>query len=1513
VDAERADAAEAAAAAAELPAAPTPPIPLAADLGSPATPVLAPGTPPAEGAAAATDDEAEAIGNAAGAGRFGPRGPYAERVTTSTGGAQTEPDAAEETTWSRFDLGRSLKLLHDINEGTVRRTLRLLHIRFWHAPAKRMTELLKQGGAPQKALNMVASVVDTCRACRNWTRPGPRSMTRTTLATHFNELVQWDIVFIREDMLSHCVDEAIRLTRVAVMPDKTAESVTSAITRSWIRQYGPMKYLTADGECALTSHDAAIWADRHGIELRIKPPGAHAQLVERHHEIYRQIVHRVTDQLASENIAISKEDLYGECEFVKNAMISVGGQTPLQGLLGRQPAVLSEFEPTSETQLDDTSGGAAGVSRHVHRLREIAVQSMVEHTAMQRMRRAEQSKSRKSIQSLELEIGDEVDIYRPPTTKDDGGWAGPAQVMELFDGGANVRHQGRLMRVKTQDLRRSLAHLTFMAVNQAGWARTSPANLATQVAEDLQKSVVRVGWILSAHGWIPARDNQRYSEVLLAVLYVAACGFRIDGCIGARLGANISLLEGVVACDDSILWFWKCGRPAQSWYYESSGTVRLHLTKIFGPEWPNYAFIQFLRVGPDDVQRVRDIAPTVPHVGGPNDDRFPKPMRVDSTGTDGAQGGPPAPPTGPPPMAGAGTVNPAAPSAPPATTTTPANPIATPPVAPPPKAAATLGLLPLTGPPPAYQREWRPPPKPTTPRRPAAPARPARSATAPPAIQPSPKERRNTAGEWERDRRVKPRTKSRDPSEASTREYQDDRDSDGTTLYPLTPSKRDRSDSLAEEDREKRPRPSQAASSSAAPPPPDEPILPVADDGTDSDLDEDTTDHELFTETPGVVEMMGDYCFSIPVDAAHYCVASMNSTIPSLIEEEPAELAFAGYTRFWLQEVVDKATNEPEFRNRLNHPDAVAVVKTAASGQKQVVIERDANVLTLAEAKKYEKECVQAMVDELRRWYDLKTFRRKKLSESWNVLDSRWVLKWKYVSGEKIIKARLTVRGFRDLQQQGMRTFSATASRWGQRLIVSTVVQHGWELFSADVSQAFLRGLTFEEIALLPGEKERSVQFRVPPGSVPLLRLLDGYADFNPLQEVLDMIRPGFGLKDAPRAWNLEFSGTLRSIDFLPTHADGQLFVRHHQEKLVGIVSSHVDDAKGGADPEVFTILKDKLEKKYGKMKWETGDFEHTGVKHEKVKDGYVLHQEHYAQQLRPLALDEIKHADADDDASEHLAGPFVSLVCGMAWLLLTCSAIAVYISYLQRHLKKPKNRHLKEANRVLRYVKKHPGRLFFRRLVGVIRFVVISDSAFHAGEHDGLATRGAFYVLMDGNGKVSPGGNGNVLDYVTKKQSHVCRATFGAELHALLDAVSHALKMLSCLHEVEKGIHTAAQLVQVQERGGYVYELHACIDAKSVFDICANPSDPHPADEHLTVHVLKVKEWLQRAVLRVLWWIDTRDMLADGLTKGKCLRDGIEDFTRRGVWSLVHEAKRHEVATAQVPTEEPELELHWQ
>ena len=175
------------------------------------------------------------------------------------------------------------------------------------------------------------------------------------------------------------------------------------------------------------------------------------------------------------------------------------------------------------------------------------------------------------------------------------------------------------------------------------------------------------------------------------------------------------------------------------------------------------------------------------------------------------------------------------------------------------------------------------------------------------------------------------------------------------------------------------------------------------------------------------------------------------------------------------------------------------------------------------------------------------------------------------------------------------------------RLVNSVAAQHGWPLFTADVSQAFLRGLTFDQAAQLKDEVHRDVQFTVPPGSVNILKRLPGYQDFNPLTEVLRMLRCGFGLKDAPRLWNKVLRKVLQGLGLTPLQSDPQLYVWHAShgssgasaltkavspsggppptdgndasKRLVLILSTHVDEFKGAGEAEYRQKLIAGLEK----------------------------------------------------------------------------------------------------------------------------------------------------------------------------------------------------------------------------------------------------------------------------------------------------------------------------------------------
>ena len=86
--------------------------------------------------------------------------------------------------------------------------------------------------------------------------------------------------------------------------------------------------------------------------------------------------------------------------------------------------------------------------------------------------------------------------------------------------------------------------------------------------------------------------------------------------------------------------------------------------------------------------------------------------------------------------------------------------------------------------------------------------------------------------------------------------------------------------------------------------------------------------------------------------------------------------------------------------------------------------------------------------------------------------------------------------------------------------------------------------MSFHEVAKLKGGVKLSVQFEVPPGSIPILRMLDGYEDVG-VSEALDMLRGGIGLKDAPRLWNMVLSEVLTRLSYFPCRADAEFMCKH--------------------------------------------------------------------------------------------------------------------------------------------------------------------------------------------------------------------------------------------------------------------------------------------------------------------------------------------------------------------------------
>ena len=571
------------------------------------------------------------------------------------------------------------------------------------------------------------------------------------------------------------------------------------------------------------------------------------------------------------------------------------------------------------------------------------------------------------------------------------------------------------------------------------------------------------------------------------------------------------------------------------------------------------------------------------------------------------------------------------------------------------------------------------------------------------------------------------------------------------------------------------------------------------------------------------------------------------------------------------------------------------LAKKGSTNKQKMMVEKNFDNLTAEDVRRDWKAVEAGMRKEILSLHENKTFIRQSRKTARNILTARWVHKYKLIDGIKEVKSRMTVRGFQDLGQEDMSTFAGTASRWGQRLVVSIAAQRQWSIFMWDVSVAFLQGLTFSQLAEMQGTQEREVCFEPPKGSEPLFQELPGMESFNPAFEVLRMLKAIYGLKDAPRAWKLQLERVLRLAGGAQLHTDKNLWIWFRDSCLVLIISSHVDDMKGAFQSDVFPKVKAILVKEFGALKEAYDNFTHCGIEHvtDPVAKTISLHQEAYVKQLK--LMDHVQLAALATTALLDflLLAQFQSLLGALSWLTQTRMDVCIYVCALQRAAKQARVEHALRLNKVAKWVRRKASRLIYKVLGNPVRIQVISDAAFRKEDSAGLAIRGAVIAIVQSI-IGSPGGLLHVLEWYSRKQRRVTRSTYSAELNALADAVDFGKLMAMTLSEVLRPFPNAPDLTPLEEQGKFLVPLEACVDARSVYDSLKMDELKAPTEVSLIMMLSALKEALLSHGLHKLWWISTQDMVADGLNKGACSREALIALGTTGQWKLMHACLEH-------------------
>jgi len=273
-------------------------------------------------------------------------------------------------------------------------------------------------------------------------------------------------------------------------------------------------------------------------------------------------------------------------------------------------------------------------------------------------------------------------------------------------------------------------------------------------------------------------------------------------------------------------------------------------------------------------------------------------------------------------------------------------------------------------------------------------------------------------------------------------------------------------------------------------------------------------------------------------------------------------------------------------------------------------------------------------------------------------------------------KARFVVRGFDQVPDEDYTdTFSPVAKLPTVRTFIALATSKGWPLHQLDINNAFLYGFLDEEVYILPPA---------------------GYTKAE--GKVCRLKRSLYGLKQASRQWNKEFTSFLLKQGFVQSKRDYSLFTKGSGFNFIAVLV-YVDDVliTGENNPDI-QLLKEALDKAFtikdlGCMRY------FLGIEVARSSAGTLLNQRKYI--LDILKVDGMTACKPADfplptnlrltiDQGELLSHPEVyrRLVGRLLYLNITRPDISYSVQHLSQFLSQPRHPHMQAAMHLLRYLK---------------------------------------------------------------------------------------------------------------------------------------------------------------------------------------------------------------------------------
>ena len=465
-------------------------------------------------------------------------------------------------------------------------------------------------------------------------------------------------------------------------------------------------------------------------------------------------------------------------------------------------------------------------------------------------------------------------------------------------------------------------------------------------------------------------------------------------------------------------------------------------------------------------------------------------------------------------------------------------------------------------------------------------------------------------------------------------------------------------------------------------------------------------------------------------------------------------------------------------------------------------------------------------------------------NETWDLVDlppgrkavkSKWVFKLK---SDGRFRARLVAKGFTQIPGLDFdETFSPVARFESLRLLLALAALEDWHIHQMDVKSAFLNGELEEEIFM-----EQPKGFVVAGQEARVCRLKKAI----------------YGLKQASRAWNLQFHGVLLGLGFTRTFADAGVYVCHkHEGDGVMIIILYVDDiTMMGASLQNIKHIKKALSDRYDMS--DLGEIQsYLGMRivrnrADKITEidqsGYIsdILERFGMTNANPHSTPLPAGADVhlvkyDGVASQSDIRHYQSLIGSLMYVQIgTRPDVSFAVSRLAQYAANPSPEHLRLAHYVLGYLAGTTDMCI--RYCGATGEGLhgYTDSSLGDQTDDRHSTSGYVFLLADG-----------AISWSSRKQKTVAQSSTEAEYMAMADAANQAAWYYSFLEEL-----------------GYTMDdpipVHG--DNKGAIDLALNPVTGRRS-KHIEIKHHATREYVERSTIRLVR-TPTADMLADSFTK---------------------------------------------